>query len=311
MSKHKKSKSILLGTLMLSVISTSVYAGAASNFAATIRQAPGEGIHLLHSGVAEAVVSGIPAEADNTDTVLSTGIKTANKKDLLIGVSLQNGIYTDTTVKGKNGSSEKAGAMAGIKVKVVVKNKYGVSVPVFPSEVVFASRVQELSAVMGGVIRSCEVSVEEELDEFGEPTGTSTGTIVIADDCIVDDEEIGLMLSTTSANHFNFVAPDMEPGDHTIDVVAMALSSAAFENGTYEVGDLDEPDCTAEGGTYDAGTGVCTFETTDNEAKAWALVDVGTLTVQQVRAINQDGGITTDLDTGACYDGSGNVVDCN
>jgi hypothetical protein len=309
MSNLKKSKSILLGTVMLSVISTSVYAGAASNFAATIRQAPGEGIHLLHSGVAEAVVSGVTVEADNTDTVLSTGIKTANKKDLLIGVSLQNGIYTDTTVKGKNGSSEKAGAMAGIKVNVDVKNKYGVSVPVFPSEVVFASRVQELSAVLGGVIRSCEVSVEEELDEFGVPTGTSTGTIVIADDCIVDDEEIGLMLSTTSANHFNFVAPDMEPGDHTIDVVATALSSAEFENGTYEVGDLDESQCI--GGTYNAGTGVCTFETTNNEAKAWALVDVGTLTVQQVRAINQDGGITTDLDTGTCYDGSGDVVNCN
>jgi hypothetical protein len=86
-----------------------------------------------------------------------------------------------------------------------------------------------LSAVLGGVIRSCEVSVEEELDEFGVPTGTSTGTIVIADDCIVDDEEIGLMLSTTSANHFNFVAPDMVPGDRTIDVVATDLSRQSLK----------------------------------------------------------------------------------
>lgn len=303
MSNVKKFNSIILGTAMAAVISTSVFAGAASNFAATIRQAPGAGVHLLHSGVAEAVYSGVVVEADNTDTVLSTGIKTANKKDLLIGVSLQSGLYTDTTVKGKNGSSEKAGAMAGVKVKVIVKDKDGVEVDVYPSEVVFASRVQELSAVLGGVIESCDVEVTDNGD------GTSSGTIVVADDCVVTDEEIGLMLSTTSANHFNFVAPDMESGDHTIDVVTTALSSAEFTNGTYEVGDLSEEDCNAAGGTYDAG--ICTFETTNNEAKAWALVDVGTLTVQQVRAINQEGGITTDLDSGACYDSTGSVVDCN
>ena len=304
-----KINSIVLSTAMAAVISTSVFAGAASNFAATIRHNPGEGVHLLHSGVAEAVTSGVPVEVGNTDTVLKTGIKTATKKDLLIGVSLQSALYTDTTVKGKNGSSEKAGAAAGIKVKVIVKDKDGMDVDVYPSEVVFASRVQELSAVLGGVIKSCEVAVEEVLDGYGEPTGTSTGTIVIADDCIVDDEEIGLMLSTTSANHFNFVAPDMASGDHTISVEATALSSAEFTNGTYEVGDLTEEECGAEGGAYDAG--ICTFGTTDNEAKAWALVDVGTLTVQQVRAINQEGGITTDLDSGDCYDDTGAVVVCN
>ena len=305
----KKINSIVLSTAMAAVISTSVFAGAASNFAATIRQAPGEGTHLLHSGVAEAVTSGVLVEADNTDTVLKTGIKTATKKDLLIGVSLQSALYTDTTVKGKNGSSEKAGAAAGIKVEVIVKDKYGAPVSVYPSEVVFASRVQELSAVLGGVIKSCEVAVEEVLDMDGLPTGTSTGTIVIADDCIVDDEEIGLMLSTTSANHFNFVAPDMASGDHTISVKATALSSAEFTNGTYEVGDLTEEECGTDGGTYAAG--ICTFGTTDNEAKAWALVDVGTLTVQQVRAINQEGGITTDLDSGFCYGDEGTVVPCN
>lgn len=301
MSK-KKFSSVLLGTAVAAVISTSVFAGAASNFAATIRQAPGEGIHLLHSGVAEAVDSGVIVEVDNTDTVLSTGIKTANKKDLLIGVSLQSGLYTDTQVKGKNGSSEKAGAMAGVKVRVIVKDKDGVSVDVYPSEVVFASRVQELSAVLGGVIESCEITVDPD---------TGEGDLVIADDCIVSDEEIGLMLSTTSANHFNFVAPDMESGDHTIEVEAMALASAEFENGTYVVGDLDQGTCEGQDGEWDGGDSSCTFTTTNNVAKGWALVDVGTLTVQQVRAINQSGGITTDLDSGTCYDGYGNTTDCN
>lgn len=287
---NKKINSLVIGTAIAAMLAPTIYAGPASNFAASIREA-GSNVHLLHSGVAEAVTSGVEVTADNTDTILTTGIKTANKKDLLIGVSLQSGIYTDTTVKGKNGSSESAEAMGGIKVKVVVTDKYGFSVDVYPSEVVFASRIQKLSANLGGVIETCEVSVEEVIGDDGLPTGESTGTINIAEDCVVTDEEIGLMLNTTSANHFNFVAPDMSPGDHKINVVATALSSAQFENGTYEVD----------------GNPVYT---TNNEAKAWALVDVGSLTVQQVRAINQAGGITTDLDTGNCYDDAGLIVTC-
>ena len=120
-----------------------------------------------------------------------------------------------------------------------------------------------------------------------------------------------MMIRTTSANHFNFVAPNMESGDHTIDVVATALASAEFENGTYDVGDLTEGECLTAGGVWDGATSTCTFTTADNAAKGWALVDVGTLTVQQVRAINQEGGIITDLDSGTCYDSTGPVVACN
>ena len=299
--------SILVATTA-TILSTSLYAGPASNFAATIREAPGEGIHLLHSGVADASNTNPTGDITNTDTVLHTDIKTANKKDLLIGVSLQSGLYTDTTVKGKNGSSEKAGAEAGVEVTVEVLDKDGTPVAVYPSSVVFASRVQELSAVLGGVIESCNVSVD---------IATGKGTINIANDCTVTEEEIGLMLNTTSANHFNFVAPDMESGDHTINVITKALSSAEFTNGTYTVTNLAQGECEIHDFfvSWDSATSTCTLGTADNEAKAWALVDVGSLTVQQVRAINQVGGITTDLDSGDCWGihevtGAGIKVDC-
>ena len=305
---NKKFSSAVFGTALAAIFATSVYAAPASNFAASIRQASGEGLHLLHSGVAEAVTSGDKVVAGNSDIVLKTGIKTANKKDLLIGVSLQSGLYTDTKVKGKNGSSETAEAMAGVKVQVVVKDKMGAVVPVYPNEVVFASRVQTLSATLGGVIESCKVSVDPE---------TLTGTINVANDCVVTEEEIGLVMSTTSANHFNFVAPDMMSGDHTVSVVATALSSAEFTNGTFEVTNQDQTTCEGNGGVFSTETDatgvvteICTFTTADNAAKAWALVDVGTLTVQQVRAINQVGGITTDLDNGTCYDSTGVLTSC-
>ena len=88
------------------------------------------------------------------------------------------------------------------------------------------------------------------------------------------------------------MAPDLGPGDHTVEVYAKAMSSAAFLNGTYTVG-LTEDDCVAAGGTF--ADGLCSFETTDNFAQAWALVDVGALTIEEVRAINQEGGITIEM----------------
>ena len=45
-------------------------------------------------------------------TVLSTMIKTPNKKDLLIGVSLETALFTQTQVKGKNGTTDTASASA-------------------------------------------------------------------------------------------------------------------------------------------------------------------------------------------------------
>ena len=294
---------------------------ASAKFAAVVNQA-GEGMHLLHSGVADtdaalgseneadceagdtfieyADAGGTCVKVDATDDILTTVIRTANKKDLLIGVSLQSSLYTDTSVKGKRGSSEKAGAEAGILVRVEISglNSDGGDAKAYPEEVVFNRRVQELSAVLGGVIESCTVSVDESGD----------GTINIANDCIVTDEEIGLILSTTAANHFNFVAPNLAPGDHTVTISATALASAAFLNGFYEVTNLTEEECDGAGGSWNNGT--CTFETSDNNARAWALISIGTLTVEEVRATNNPDGITIDLDAGFCYDSEGDKTDC-
>lgn len=301
---------------------------ASSKFAAHVSQA-GALMHLLHSGVAdtadaadsakdcesgdtffewEDAEGGVCVKVSDTDTILSTTIKTANKKDLLIGVSLQSGLYTDTRVKGKNGSSEKAGAEAGIRVTLDITgdNSDGEAAEAFPTSVVFASRIQELSATLGGVIETCEITVDPD---------TGLGTLNIVNDCVVTEEEIGLILSTTSANHFNFVAPNLAPGNHTISVIVTALSSAAFVNGTFDMIDdsiLNETDCDTAGGAWDAEDETCTvtIETIDNEAKAWAIVDIGSLTVEAVRATNNPDGITIDLDSGFCYDADGIKIAC-
>jgi len=319
-----------VAALAIGFASSGAHAQSAK-FTAHVNDA-GAGMYLLHSGVANTATGpgldigesdcesgdtffdlgdagGVCVKVDDTDDILNATIKTANKKDLLIGVSLQNALYTETNVKGKNGSSEKAGAEAGILVQVLIdgQNSDGGVAKAYPEQVVFNHRAQTLSATLGGVIESCNVNVE--ITEDAGVVTDASGSFNVANDCIVTDEEIGLILSTTSANHFNFVAPNLAPGNHEVTVRVKALASAAFLNGFYEVTNLTLEECGAAGGVWDDPT--CTFETTDNSATGWAAVAIGTLTVEEVRATNNPDGVLIDLDKGKCYDPVTNaLIEC-
>jgi len=250
MNKNKLALAAALATL----ISAPTYA-ASAKFAAHVADTQ------LLSTSANSQTNKV--DAPEAASILHATIRTPNKKDLLIGVSLEAGLYTETNLKGKNGSSEVAGAEGGIQVTVLVDGR-----PAMPGQVTFAKRFQEMSATLGGVIESCQVS---STDEDGD--GVYEGTVVVERDCLVTDEEIGLVLSTTAAHHFNFVMHDLQPGDHRVEVVARAMSSADVINGTYTV--------------YDPETGEAyEVSTTDNEASAYAVVGKGSLTVQEVQAVN-------------------------
>jgi hypothetical protein len=137
--------------------------------------------------------------------------------------------------------------------------------PVAPGAVVFNSRAQELSATLGGVLDSCSFNCTTDMDEFLEdgitpnPNYGVTTCSFTVDNCLWDDEEIELMLETTSANHFNFIAPDVGSGEHEIKVcVGLAAESS-------------------------------------EDASAHAVVNVGSLSVEVVKSANTDTGITIDL----------------
>lgn len=190
-------------------------------------------------------------ETDDTGgfvQVLKASIKTANKKDLLIGVSLETGLYTETSVKGKGGDKGTSTAEAGIFVKVEVDGQQA-DPEVSPTEVIFDERLQELTATLGGVLSDCE-----DLNGDG---------IISVDECTLTDEEIGLILKTMSAHHFNYVARDLPSGDHEITVHVL---------GTTDTTSVTEGDATTE-------------------ESATVTVGRGSLTVEEVRAINQEGGI--------------------
>ena len=136
----------------------------------------------------------------NWTTVLQTTIKTPNKKDLLVGASFQTGLYTQTQVKGKNGSTTTATANATLKVRLLVDGDIA-----YPGDVVYDARSQTLTATLGGVIESCK-------DLNGD------GVIIVKDECVVTDEMIELILSTMAAHHYNFVYANLTPGTHTVEV---------------------------------------------------------------------------------------------
>ena len=122
-----------------------------------------------------------------------------------------------------------------------------------------------MSATLGGVIQSCSVSCTT---EFVDPDYVTTcDDIIIADDCVVTDEEISLLLNTTAAHHFNFVLPNLDQGVYDI--------KAVFTTGASVGVDICDPgeDCENDPeGTVSAS------------AEASAVINKTMITVQQVRA---------------------------
>lgn len=156
-------------------------------------------------------------------SALSATIKTSEQKDLVMGVSLECGLYTRTEVKGKKGQTSTANASSSVEVAVILDKGTADARVAAPGWVTFCSREQELSATLGGVLESCDVSVTE------NPDGTFTGAFD-KDDCEFNDEMISLMLKTMNANHYNFILTDVGTygaGGHTVDVMVRTSSSTS------------------------------------------------------------------------------------
>jgi hypothetical protein len=200
-------------------------------------------------------------------------IKVPQDKELLIGVSAEIGLVTKASVKGKKGDSAKSIADASARVDIFAKRiGGGASYHAAPGQIMLSKRVQELDATLGGVIQSCEDTTGG-VDETGPLPGEDgyldipDGKIDIATECSVTDEEIGLLLDTTAAHHFNFVLPNMDQGEYEIQAVFTTGARAKIEI----CNDVD----------------VCAYDpegTVSASSTAKAIVNKTMVTVQQVRA---------------------------
>lgn len=208
-----------------------------------------------------------PCSSTSTGTACDSGwtpilkqqLKLANQKDLFLGASLQCGIVTDTTVKSLNGSLDSAEARGTIRVRIEIKAPDGTVSYAQPSTgvdaynasaganggVVFCDRVQTLVAKFSGL--NCTADL-------------LTGAV----SCLYP-EELQLILKTLNANAFNFVAPNLQSGVHTITVQARssAATSATGTNGSL--------------------------------GSANAFIGAGSVSVESVRMIKGNDGTTLDL----------------
>lgn len=258
--KTEKIFFVLAGICLLFFYAGPTLAGQPSaKFAATWTTRPG-------------LASVVEINNATTDTVMvdsKTGytlatIKMPQDKELLIGISAEIGLVTDTSVKGKDGGAAKAIAGGEAYVTVVAEPRNGGnSVLAAPGKIILSKRVQELNATLGGVIQSCV----EPCYEDGITGELVCDEIVIAEDCDVTDEEIGLLQKTTAAHHFNFILPNMNQGVYDIKAVFTTGANA-------EIDICDD----GEACSYDPDG------TVTASAYAKAVINKTMLTVQQVRA---------------------------
>ena len=256
--KTKKFVFALAGICLLFFVTGPAMAGPPSaKFAATWTTKPGLKSMIV---ITDADTDTVMVDS-HTGYTLAT-IKVPQDKELLIGVSAEIGLVTDTSVKGKNGGAARAIADGEAYVTVfAVPRDGGDSVEAAPGTIMLSKRVQELDATLGGVIQSCQVPCEL-IDGVLNCTD-----IVIAEDCVVTDEEIGLLQETTAAHHFNFLLPDMNQGVY--DIQAVFTTGARAEVDICDIGE----EC-----SYDPDGTVAA------SAAATAVINKTMLTVQQVRA---------------------------
>jgi len=158
--------------------------------------------------------SNIAAEAKWADVLDPIYIKPPNDKELVMTFSAECGLSTDTTVASKKLARAMAKAVAMVEIRVLVDgDPVIVGRPMTDAvagldrdgeSVIFARRSQELIANFGGDFSTCD---------------TIDGVYQITDDCLLP-EELQLILKTMTANSFTFIASDLEPVEHKIQVQA-------------------------------------------------------------------------------------------
>lgn len=144
--------------------------------------------------------------------ILTASIHTSQQKDLMVGVSAECALFTDTKVSSSLLDKSGATAEAAIEVQVLFDgltlDNQPFSGPNTP--VIFNRRAQTLLAQLAGLV-------------VVNPDGTIT----------VLPETIELILDTTEANSFNWAIANCGAGDHTVTVQArLSIKTDAFNGGT-------------------------------------------------------------------------------
>ena len=195
-------KRFLISIVLTSVLlSASAFAGPSAKFAATYNS--DRGFHVI-SVIDATDATDVSFDCNENEGYTLATIKVPQDKELLVGLSAEILLVTDTSIKGKEGGSARALTYSGGFVTITACPVDGGACQMAePGTVILADRFQIMSATLGGVLESCT-------DE------DANGAIDVPDECEFSDEEIGLVLDTLTSHHFNFVLPDMDQGEYNV-----------------------------------------------------------------------------------------------
>ena len=173
-----------------------------------------------------------PDDSDNFDSnwqdIFHLQLKTSNGKYAYIEPSLECILVTETKVKNSNHGkdaadleSDTSAAISVVQVRVLVDGAPAYPVgelatagnPLTGTGVTYCKREQELEALFGGIFTDCE-------DTNGD------GHISVLDECQLTDEELRLLLNSTTATSFNFVYGPMDSDVHDVTVQSRIVLSA-------------------------------------------------------------------------------------
>ena len=177
----------------------------------------------------------------------SASIKTGNNADIVIMFTSEAVMFTDTKIvsKGKDTTVSDTDQVT-LKVWANVTNgdADGNEIMAEPGVITFAERIQTLSGKLN-------MLYDPDIDGLGNGGWTTDG------------QEIELMLQTTNANGFNFIAAGLPEGEHTVTIYA--------EISSYQESSPDDG-------------------TQGSEKAPWGAFGKRTLILDQVRMVNQNQG---------------------
>lgn len=207
---------IVAASFMAAVVTTAAFAG---------NSIPSSKSTAMATGLTVVTASSLPAN-EGWQPLFNSAIKTSNPADLFVNVSLECGLYTDTTTTSKNGKQGSSTSFASIKVRVLIDGQ-----ETMPGAVTYCQRKQKLTATLQGLLTGTDGSSCLVTNAVTDANGTITGYTTTIDETCTQYESVGLLLDTVNANAFNFIAPDVGSGVHNIEVQTKLDASTDFTDG--------------------------------------------------------------------------------
>ena len=190
-------------------------------------------------------------------SVMTTALSNSQSSSFLVNASLVTGLLTNTTVTSNGGSKSSGSATGSVQVGVILDGNFdsnghylsGGSYA-YPGLLSFDTRTQTLTATLGQALSGCTV-----VSGIVQCTGLT-------------QEQIQLVLDTTSAHSFEFILPNVgvapSSAPHRVDVVAQVSSStissglgSALASACYGAGSV-VVDAVRLGHTFSCSSTACT-----------------------------------------------------